>query len=605
VGAHAQPGSPQPRRFGRISLAVAALVALAAGAWMLSSDRTPVPTTVTTVGPTIDPTSTLSSTTTEPVPIAKPYGGNVTVGISSDPITLNPFLEGGAAEVLQLIGRTVWAGAIALDGITLDPVPVLLSELPTLENGGLVENEDGTVAVTYRINPEAVWEDGSPVTGADFELTYALVTDESLPIRAEVRAPYRAIVPDSVQFQTDTVTFDLDSPSLSYLDVFSIVIPAGQVGNSDFANDWNERFWMSAGPFEFGEWLPGEWITLNRNDGYWGLDAETGQELPYLDHLVFEVAGAGSGPVAGFQSGVFDIVAVPPDPAVISELETLNAVDLQVGWGPSWEHLSFQFGPGRFDRNPDSLNEYLEYRRAVAHAIDREQIATTVSGGLTPVLDSPLSVMWPAAASSGWSTYGGDADAVVEALDALRERIDISIPQSVLTINNTPDRTAAAAEFGSMFANASIALDIEPPEETGVYFFETIGPGLFDLAEWSWVPTVGPSGAVADIQRWFLLTPEEGGSNFSRWPGSDDEPAGEIAMLNGLLGDLSSELDLEEVKAMLNEIETLMTDLVVTLPLYAELNVGAAHADTVSGYRHSIIAGGDTWNAATWYRTDG
>ena len=215
-----------------------------------------------------------------------PYGGNVTIGVSSEPITLNPFLEGGAAEVLQLIGRTVWAGAVALDGISLDPVPVLLSEIPTLENGGLVQNADGTVTVSYQIEPEATWEDGSPVTGADFELTYRLAVDPALPIRPEVRAPYAEIVPDSLQYDDSTVTFDLSRPSLAYLDVFAIVVPAAQVGEGDFINDWNDRFWMSAGPFEFGEWLPGEWITVNRNDQYWKIDAETGQQLPYLDHLV-------------------------------------------------------------------------------------------------------------------------------------------------------------------------------------------------------------------------------------------------------------------------------------------------------------------------------
>jgi ABC-type transport system substrate-binding protein len=99
--------------------------------------------------------------------------------------------------------------------------------------------------------------------------------------------------------------------------------------------------------------------------------------------------------------------------------------------------------------------------------------------------------------------------------------------------------------------------------------------------------------------------PEAGGSNFSRWPGGAGEPAADVARLAGLLEDVGRQLDLEEVKAMLSEIETLMADLVVTVPLYAELNAGAVHADAVSGYRHSIIAGGDTWNAATWYHSDG
>ena len=579
---------------------------MGAGAWALSADRTPVTTTDTTVAPTIAATSTTSSTTTtQPPPVTKPYGGVVTIGITSDPIALNPFFEGGGAEVLQLIGRTTWAGAIALDGASLDPVPVLLEELPTLENGGLAENEDGTVTVTYRLNPAARWADGSPVTGADFELTYRLITDRSLPIRSDVRAPYAVVVRDSLQFDTDTVVFDLEAPSLGYLDLFSIVVPASQVGESDFANDWNDRFWMSAGPFEFAEWLPGEWITLNRNDAYWGIDEQTGQNLPYLDHLIFEVAGTGAGPVAGFQTGAFDIIAVPPDPVTISELEALEGVDVQIGAGPAWEHLSFQFGPGRFRRNSDSLNEYLDYRQAVANAIDRQAVAAGVSGGRLTALDSPLRVMWPAAASTGWVQYQGDAEATAEALERLRAGVDVSIPRAVLTINNTLARTTTASGFGSMFAGGAIVLEIEPPEETGVYFLESIGPGRFDLAEWSWVPTVGPAGAVSDIRRWFLQTPEAGGSNFSRWPGSADESGDDVARLTQLLEEVGNQVDLDAVKAMLGEIEMLMADLVVTLPLYAELNVGAVHADAVQGYRHSIMTGGDTWNAATWYRSDG
>jgi peptide/nickel transport system substrate-binding protein len=588
-------------------LALAALAAVAAGIWVVGADRTPEATPATTVPSTIAPTSTSSSstTTTEQTVGENPYGGDATIGIASEPITLNPFLEGGGAEVLHLIGRTAWAGAIALDGMTLDPVPVLLSEIPALDNGGLVENEDGTVTVTYRIDREARWEDGSPVTGADFELTYSLVVDPALPIRAEVGAPYAAIVPESLRFDTSTVTFDLASSSLAYLDVFSIVVPAAQVGESDFAADWNDRFWMSSGPFRFSRWVSGESIAMVRNDEFWGTDAQTGQQLPYLDRLVFEVAAGPGGAVPGFQTGGFDVVTALSDPIVIAELEALEGADVQIGWGPSWEHLSFQFGQARFERNPDSLNEYLDYRRAVAHAIDRGQIASAVFGGLVPALDSPLSVVWPAAASSGWSEYKGDGDVAAKALDALRAGIELSIPRAVLTINNTPERATTAGEVGSMFAAGGIALKIESPEDTGVYFLETIGPGRFDLAAWSWVPTAGPSGAVADIRRWYFLTPEAGGSNFSRWPDLAEEPADDLARLAGLFEDVGTELDLEKVKTMLSEIETLMADLVVALPLYAELNAGAVHADGVSGYRHSIIPGGDTWNVATWHRSDG
>jgi peptide/nickel transport system substrate-binding protein len=560
------------------------------------------------VAPTIGSTAATSTTSTTVIPTEpevneRPQGGAVRVGISSEPITLNPFLEGGGAAVVQLIGRVSWAGAVALDGRSFEPVPVLLEELPTPANGGLVENEDGTISVTYRLNPEARWEDGSPVSGEDFEYTYGVVTDPTLPIRADVRAPYTAVVPGSLRFDESTVTFDLSSPSLAYLEVFSVVLPAAQIDGTDFAADWNDQMWMSAGPFRFSEWIVGESLTMERNDRYWESDPETGQRLPHLDALVFEMAGP-TGTLAGFQTGRYDLIGGLSDPVAVVELAALDGVAVQTAWGPSWEHLSFQFGPGRLSRNPVSLNEHVEYRRAVAHAIDRESIAGAVYGGLVPALNSPLSIMWPAASSAAWEDYRGSSELAAAELDALRSGVEVDIPRAVLTTNNTQERSIASAEMGPMFAAAGLAVDIEPPEETGVYFLETIGPGEFDLAEWAWVPTPGPGGAVADMHRWYALTAEEGGSNFSRWPGAAQDSVEDVNRLTTLLEEVISEFELQEVRAMLAEIEALMGELVVTLPLYAELNAGAVWSHAMGGYQHSILPGGDTWNAATWYRTD-
>jgi peptide/nickel transport system substrate-binding protein len=503
------------------------------------------------------------------------------------------------------MGRVAWAGAVALNGVTFDPIPVLLEELPSVENGGLSANDDGTVTVTYRIDPQARWEDGSPVTAEDFEFTYRLVTDPALPIRADIRSPYAAIVPGSVEVGdgTGTLVFDLIGPSLAYLEVFAVVVPAAQVDGTNFAGDWNNRMWMSAGPFRFTEWNTGESIVMDRNDQYWELDPLTDQPLPYLDRLVFEIAGP-LGVTAGFQTGDFDVVGGLSDAVLVTELEALGGVDVQIRWGPSWEHLSFQFGPGRLQRNPLSLNEYVAYRRAVAHAVDREHIAAAVYRGLVPALDSPLTLMWPSASSTGWAVYEADPDAAAAELETLRSAVELDIPRAVLTTNNTPERSIATEELGPMFSAAGVAVDIEPPEETGVYFLEIIGPGMFDLAEWAWVPTPGPAGAVADIRRWYALTAEEGGSNFSRWPGAAQNAAEEVERLTTLLDEIGSKLDLEEVRSMLAEIETLMSELVVTVPLYGELNAGAVRPEKVGGYAHSILPGGDTWNAATWYRAD-
>ena len=49
--------------------------------------------------------------------------------------------------------------------------PVLL-EAPTVDNGGALLNDDGTLTITYRLNGEARWSDGTPITSTDVWFTW-------------------------------------------------------------------------------------------------------------------------------------------------------------------------------------------------------------------------------------------------------------------------------------------------------------------------------------------------------------------------------------------------------------------------------------------------
>src|SRR5205814_6052835 len=54
-----------------------------------------------------------------------------------------------------------------------DASPLIL-EVPSLENGGLTESP---FTVTYHLNPNAVWSDGTPITCADIVFTEAALID--------------------------------------------------------------------------------------------------------------------------------------------------------------------------------------------------------------------------------------------------------------------------------------------------------------------------------------------------------------------------------------------------------------------------------------------
>jgi peptide/nickel transport system substrate-binding protein len=56
----------------------------------------------------------------------------------------------------------------------LEPIPVLVTEIPSAENGGI--SEDGRT-LTFRLRDDIVWSDGEPITSDDFIFTYEMNVD--------------------------------------------------------------------------------------------------------------------------------------------------------------------------------------------------------------------------------------------------------------------------------------------------------------------------------------------------------------------------------------------------------------------------------------------
>ena len=53
----------------------------------------------------------------------------------------------------------------------------LLTVEPNIDNGGLVTADDGTFTLTYQLNPEAPWSDGTLITSSDVWFTWRAALD--------------------------------------------------------------------------------------------------------------------------------------------------------------------------------------------------------------------------------------------------------------------------------------------------------------------------------------------------------------------------------------------------------------------------------------------
>ena len=598
-------------------------VALLAASCLDGGASNPPATTATSASPTTTappptaPPPTAAPTTTRPGPGP---GGIARLGVEDEPTTLNGFLPGGASATTALIAHLHGARVAGVDGVTLEPVPLLITELPTLDNGGLTINDDGTMTVRYQIRPEAQWSDGIPVTGSDFAFTYQVVMDPELHI---VKTGYEDIDPGSIAVADKAFQFTMAAPTLQVGFLFDEIIPRHVVEGSDFTADWNDRLWPSAGPFVVERWVAGDHMSLVRNPNYWVTDPATGQRLPYLDGIEVVFFTEARALAGAFARGEVDIMSPSPtdDLALIEQVDALAGEGAQIGMAPapSWEHLGFQLGEKRLESNPGSYNRFVEFRQAVAHAIDRQAIADAVFGGRVSPLSSYVEVFDPELAGVGWEQYPYDPERARRLIDELCARDDTdcgtSSPTVVFTAaDNSVGRLVVASLLGEMLQAAGIAYE-EQLEPSSLFFGETMLAGSYDVAGWAWTgPSFGLAGLVAIHNVWDPDTPPPAGTNYHRIGTPAVSGAGEpfdqgqssvvddaTERFAEVRDEMNLTVDPDRLASLVAEGEALLADNAWIVPLYQRVDVGAAWPDRIAGFVHNPSVGGDTWNAGFWY----
>src|SRR4029077_9246966 len=88
------------------------------------------------------------------------------VGYDREPDTLNRF----STHILEDIQTCIVEGLTTTDE-QMRVVPLLATEVPTVDNGGVRLRGDGGMDVTWKLRPDVKWHDGQPFTSADVKFT--------------------------------------------------------------------------------------------------------------------------------------------------------------------------------------------------------------------------------------------------------------------------------------------------------------------------------------------------------------------------------------------------------------------------------------------------
>lgn len=374
--------------------------------------------------------------------------------IWADPPTLDP----------HLVSDTLSAGIIYEVFGGLASVNTDLQIAPDLAESWAISDDGSTY--TFTIRPNARFQDGRPVTAADF--VYSLNRAASPELASPVAATYLGDIagaidaiqgnsPGSVSGITApderTLRIAIDAPK-SYF-IAKLTYPAAFViDRNDTASgaDWF-RNPNGTGPFRLDEYIPGQRLTLTRSEHYL-------PQPPHLDGVELNLAGDAADALALYRADAIDLADVH-GPA----LERLQNPD---------EPLSqeLRFGPPGFRVEYIGMNvnappfDDADFRYAMNLAVDRTAIIEEVFGGRR----APASGILP----PGFPGYNPELDGLPYDPERARRRLADSRyadpttrPAITLTVRAASDG-AAPAEY-QMLAdqwrqNLGISVALQPME---------------------------------------------------------------------------------------------------------------------------------------------
>lgn len=401
-----------------------------------------------------------------------PVGGTVVIASGSDLDFANPLVsvEKYTNEVLRYV---LFTPLLRYDAdLTYRPALAASWEL------------EGDTAVVFHLRRDVRWHDGRPTTAHDVLFTFERAMDPStgFPNAGYFTHWKRGAVVDSY---TVRFSFERHAEPLGGWPFTPVVpehlldtVPPAQLRQTSFNTEP-----VGNGPFRFVSRRAGDRWVFERNPDY--PDGLGGP--PRLDRLVWRVIPDNAAQVAEVRAGEADLALHPP-PGGVSELAERAGV--RVVQKPS-RTFSFIVWNGRRPPLDDP-----RVRRALALAIDREEILTGLRHGLGELGISPVGPFhwaWadgleplafdPDSARALLDAAGirdTDGDDVLELTDGSDFQLEIKLPAGT-----SYNRDIAEAVRGDL---AAIGVDAatRPTEATTLFADVTVPERRFDAALLGW-----------------------------------------------------------------------------------------------------------------------
>ncbi|WP_113701655.1 peptide ABC transporter substrate-binding protein [Nonomuraea lactucae] len=463
-------------------------------------------------------------------------------------------------------------------------VPVrseLMAAEPTIKNGDRPE-------ITYRLNPDAVWSDGKPITSQDLKYTALQIRDGKDIFD---KTGYDRIA--SIETPDDrTTVVTLKSSYGGWRTLFSSgygVLPAHLLEGRNRNAVMKDGYDFSGGPWKIKEWKKGTSVTLIPNDRFWG-------RKPKLDQVTFQFTPDTAAAFQAFKSGQLDALYPTPQLDVVEQIKSglsgaHSQVDAQTG---NLEALWTNNEAFPFDSRP--------VREAVARAVDRKAIIERLYGalGVKEPAQSFLSPLLSSYATSAFSTYTRDLAKVEQLMtgagwarngEGVWAKDGRPARFTIVSLAGNKRRELTEQVLQTQLKEAGFQLDIKNTTPANL-FGKQAPAGDFQMGLWTLVDTFPDPSLSNSFSSTRIPTEANGhsGINFIR---------ANVEGLDELLETVDTELDITVRKEASVKADELIAGAVPSIPLGAVPNV-LLWSQRLGGPLSINPAEGPWWNLEEW-----
>ncbi len=438
------------------------------------------------------------------------------------------------------------------------------------ENGEVVyeaaesyeQSEDGLIW-TFHLRQDGKWSDGSPVTAADFVNTIhrSLDPETSTSIYAEnlyvlegAEEAHRGegSLDDVKAVALDDYTLELTlKEECPYFEKL-LSLPVFAPSNATVAVAGDEEWWktpgtsLGNGAFYLTEYVQDQYYVVSKNPEFWNADEVK------LDQITVKIIDDTQALIAAYKTGEVDVASGLPD-YILEQYE--GQEDLF-----TWNMLTTKFILPNLSVEP--LDD-VRVRKAIAMALNREEICTAIGSDYTPTTSFVAANML---SNAGSEKFSEEADPVItEDIAQAQELLaEAGYPNGegfpVLTYNYpSSEKDSLLAQAIQAQLKQNLGIDIELNAMESQVCVSERQAGNFELTRHSWTADFN------DPINYLSLWVSDSSMNDSGINDADYDAAVEAS---------NTAMDPEERNQYLHEAEEILLENAYVIPVSTQIYIG-------------------------------